>query len=250
MSYYVPYTTTQPFWIKDMMTHVQADRVSEFSTSGSGDNVSVYWEPVSSFTEPFKTHLPTDTILPPPSSLKNLPTLPLSPTGSPGTQPPMQLLDTEACHEIESSVSTTVPANEETSHTSHTHHQGALFEQSQTLKQMSNDNVVGVRNGQAEKRKEDKSMQAEADRLCKRKFEDADAEDNTDQGNIDKPAPKRICREKTGTDWQTVLDIIKYGEQRSEQNQMEGRNEKSLVGGQDIVRADAAVQYTMLVGIT
>lgn len=76
-----------------------------------------------------------------------------------------------------------------------------------------------------------KHQQAEADRVCcgvirarvcpttipgqpcKRKFEDADAEDNTDQGYIDKPAPKCICREKTGTNWQTVLDIIKYGEQ-------------------------------------
>jgi hypothetical protein len=29
---------------------------------------------------------------------------------------------------------------------------------------------------------------------------------------------KRICREKTGTEWQTVLDVIKYGEeQRSRQ---------------------------------
>lgn len=28
------------------------------------------------------------------------------------------------------------------------------------------------------------------------------------------PVVKRICREKTGTDWQTVLDIIKYGEER------------------------------------
>ncbi|KAG1792659.1 uncharacterized protein HD556DRAFT_1444336 [Suillus plorans] len=28
------------------------------------------------------------------------------------------------------------------------------------------------------------------------------------------PATKRICREKTGTDWQTVLDIIKHGEEQ------------------------------------
>lgn len=33
----------------------------------------------------------------------------------------------------------------------------------------------------------------------------------------DAPAaqPKRICREKTGTDWQTVLDVIAYGEERN-----------------------------------
>jgi hypothetical protein len=28
-------------------------------------------------------------------------------------------------------------------------------------------------------------------------------------------ATKRICREKTGTDWQTVLDVIAYGEERN-----------------------------------
>lgn len=27
-------------------------------------------------------------------------------------------------------------------------------------------------------------------------------------------AIKRICREKTGTDWQTVLDLVKYNEER------------------------------------
>ncbi|KAG1865743.1 uncharacterized protein F5891DRAFT_1187891 [Suillus fuscotomentosus] len=33
-------------------------------------------------------------------------------------------------------------------------------------------------------------------------------------------AIKRICREKTGTDWQTVLDVIAYGEERNRrQNQ-------------------------------
>ncbi|KAG1894798.1 uncharacterized protein F5891DRAFT_1194783 [Suillus fuscotomentosus] len=30
------------------------------------------------------------------------------------------------------------------------------------------------------------------------------------------PAAKRICREKTGTDWQTVLDIIKHGEEQQQ----------------------------------
>jgi len=159
MSYHASYVTTQPFWIKDMMTHVQADRMSEFSTSGSGDNVSVYWEPVSSFTDPFKTYSPTDTILPPPSSLENLPTLPLSPTGSPGAQLLERLLDTEALHEFESSVSTTIPSNEEKrSHTYCTCHRGALRKQSKTLKQITHDNIVGVCIGQAEEGKENKSM--------------------------------------------------------------------------------------------
>jgi hypothetical protein len=29
------------------------------------------------------------------------------------------------------------------------------------------------------------------------------------------PTVKRICREKTGTDWQTVLDVIAYGEEQN-----------------------------------
>jgi hypothetical protein len=38
-----------------------------------------------------------------------------------------------------------------------------------------------------------------------------------------RPAPvlvvKRICREKSGTEWQTVLDVVKFGEeQRSKQD--------------------------------
>ncbi|KAG1880011.1 hypothetical protein F4604DRAFT_1679146 [Suillus subluteus] len=28
------------------------------------------------------------------------------------------------------------------------------------------------------------------------------------------PTIKRICQEKTGTDWQTVLDVIAYGEEQ------------------------------------
>jgi len=28
-------------------------------------------------------------------------------------------------------------------------------------------------------------------------------------------ATKRICQEKTGTDWQTVLDVIAYGEEQN-----------------------------------
>ncbi|KAG1723341.1 hypothetical protein EDB19DRAFT_1916167 [Suillus lakei] len=242
MSYYAPYATTQPSWIKDMMTHVQADRMSEFSTSGSGDSVSVYWEPVSSFTDPSKTHSPTDTILPPALSLKNLSTLPSSPIGSPSAQPHMRLGDTEVSHEFKSSVLTTVPTNEEKrSHTSRTHHRGAPLEQLQTLKQLSNNNIVGVCIGQAEEG--NRSIQAEAScvgggviqaraccttsagQTCKSKIKDIDAKHDIDQENIDKPVlvetRKHICWEKTGTDWQTVLNINKYSEQGSEQSQME-----------------------------
>ncbi|KAG1763133.1 hypothetical protein EV702DRAFT_1205805 [Suillus placidus] len=230
MSDYDHYPTTQPSWIEDMMAHVQADRLSKFSTCGSGDDVSIYWEPeLSSLTDPFTTDSPTDTILPSPSSFKNLPTLPSSPTGSPSAKHRMQQLgDTDVSHEIESSVSINVPVNEEKrSRMLHTRHQGTALEQSQTVKQLSNDDIAGVRIGQPDEQKENIIVQSEAGRVgavrarafgttwarqtCKRKIEDDKVSPN--------PAPvvarKRICREKTGTDWQTVLDITEYGEERS-----------------------------------
>ncbi|KAG1844887.1 hypothetical protein C8R48DRAFT_780105 [Suillus tomentosus] len=249
MSYYAPFATTQPSWIEAMMAHVQTDRVSEFSTSGHGDDISVFWEPDSlSFTDRFTTHSPTDSTIPSPS-LGNFSTLPSSLTSSPSAQPLMWLSGADASHDIYSSVSATASTNEEKrSRTSRTCHRGTPLEQSQTLK-LSNGNTVdapiapiGQPNGQKRK----KYMQAEAGRvdegviraraLCttsvrqthKRKIEDVDTKLDTDQENFDispNPAPvetqKRICREKTGTDWQTVLDIVKYGEQWSRQSQTE-----------------------------
>jgi hypothetical protein len=38
---------------------------------------------------------------------------------------------------------------------------------------------------------------------------------------------KRICREKTGTEWQTVLNVIQYGEER----------EKSRLAGEQMTEA-------------
>lgn len=44
--------------------------------------------------------------------------------------------------------------------------------------------------------------------------------DTVDKENVpfparnDMPAVKRICREKTGTEWQTVLDVIAYNEEQ------------------------------------
>lgn len=43
--------------------------------------------------------------------------------------------------------------------------------------------------------------------------------DTVDKENVtlfqsNTPAIKRICREKTGTDWQTVLDVTAYGEEQ------------------------------------
>lgn len=158
MSNHATCATTQPFCIKDMMTHVHADRESELSASGSGDDVSVYWEPISSVTDPFKTYSP-DTFPPPPSSLENLLNLPLSPTSSHSARSLEQLFDVKASQNIESFVLTTVPANEEKlSCACCTRHRGALPERPKTLKQISNDDVVGVRIGQAEEGKENKSV--------------------------------------------------------------------------------------------
>ncbi|KAG2147058.1 hypothetical protein BD769DRAFT_1382180 [Suillus cothurnatus] len=223
MSHYAPFATTQLSWIEDMIAHVQADRVSEFSTSGSGDDTSVFWEPdLSSFADPFATYSPTDsTISPPPSSLENFPTLPSSPIGSPSAQLLMRLGDTDVLHEIKISISATDSTNEKKrSCTSCTRHRGAILEQSQNFNP-SNDNIVDARIGQPDKQKENKST------TYKRKIEDIGS--NTNRKNFDislNPAPvetrKHICWEKTGTDWQTVFDIIKYGEQQSRQSQMEG----------------------------
>ncbi|KAG1767753.1 hypothetical protein EDD22DRAFT_949815 [Suillus occidentalis] len=53
---------------------------------------------------------------------------------------------------------------------------------------------------------------------CKRKLQDLDV-DTQHESNIILQRPrlagvKRIRREKTGTDWQSVLDIVKYSEER------------------------------------
>ncbi|KAG2126960.1 hypothetical protein DEU56DRAFT_915906 [Suillus clintonianus] len=60
---------------------------------------------------------------------------------------------------------------------------------------------------------------------CKRKIDSIDGVDAEHGGkeNIplsDAPATvKRICREKTGTDWSSVLDIVEYGEERRRQSE-------------------------------
>lgn len=143
------YANTQPSWIEDMMAHVQADRLSEFSTCGSGDDVSIYWEPeLSSFTDPFITNSPTDTTLHP-SSFKNLPTLSSSPTESPNAKSHMQLGDTDVSHEIGSSASINVPANEKKRfRTFHT-----ALEQWQTVKQLSNNDIAGRQPDEQQKNK-------------------------------------------------------------------------------------------------
>ncbi|KAG1845199.1 hypothetical protein F4604DRAFT_1937111 [Suillus subluteus] len=101
-----------------------------------------------------------------------------------------RLGDTDVSHEIESSVSINVPADEKKrSRTFHTRHQGTALEQSQTVKQLSNYGIAaGVRIGQPDEQKENKFVQTEAGRVgavrarafgttsarqtCKRKIED------------------------------------------------------------------------------
>ncbi|KAG1775008.1 hypothetical protein EV702DRAFT_1199857 [Suillus placidus] len=221
MSYYTPFATTQPSWIEAMMAHVQADCVCKFSTSGGSDDTSVFWEPdLLSFTDPFTTHSPTDSTIPLPS-LENFSTLPSSPS-------PTATVSTD---------------EEKRSHTSHTCHRGAPLEQSPILKlsKLSNDNTVDA--GQSDEQKRKENIQAEAGcvgggiirarairttsgrQTHKRTIEDIDTEPDTDQEDFDvssNHAPvetqKRICREKTGTDWQTVLDIMSCGKQWSRQS--------------------------------
>ncbi|KAG1789008.1 uncharacterized protein HD556DRAFT_1311588 [Suillus plorans] len=51
----------------------------------------------------------------------------------------------------------------------------------------------------------------------KRKIDDVQDHDTVKDSDVYQnfaPVVKRICQEKTGTDWQTVLDVIKYGEER------------------------------------
>ncbi|KAG1864349.1 hypothetical protein F4604DRAFT_1683362 [Suillus subluteus] len=58
--------------------------------------------------------------------------------------------------------------------------------------------------------------------IHKRKIDTVDPNHYADKENmrlspsLDRTAPatKHICREKTGTDWQTVLDIVKYGKEQ------------------------------------
>ncbi|KAG1862319.1 hypothetical protein C8R48DRAFT_773765 [Suillus tomentosus] len=246
-------------WIKDMLAHVQIHRVSEFSTSGSGDNVSVFWEPdLSSFTDPFAIHSPTNTqaIVHAPSPLQEFLTPPSSSTGSPDAQIPMRPLDaTDVLHESESppvTIIQVVPKNEEKRfHTSRARRGGAPFQQfrielakvvrenhkthwkvwkdvHKTIMKKDSDIV------QPDEQKEDENITAGAScvsgdaieaqasqttgmstrQIRKRKINDVNGNHGSDTDeNILFPNPvptvvKRICRERTGTDWQTVLDIV------------------------------------------
>ncbi|KAG1893116.1 uncharacterized protein F5891DRAFT_1196838 [Suillus fuscotomentosus] len=51
-------TSTLPSWITDMMAQIHPDRRSEYSIDGTGDDVSVWWDPPSSSTRTDPYHCP------------------------------------------------------------------------------------------------------------------------------------------------------------------------------------------------
>lgn len=59
----------------------------------------------------------------------------------------------------------------------------------------------------------------------KRKSDHIDSDDNSNKENLPTTRPavavKRIRREKTGTEWQTVLDVVKFGEEDWQHRQKE-----------------------------
>ncbi|KAG2737656.1 hypothetical protein P692DRAFT_20761227 [Suillus brevipes Sb2] len=59
----------------------------------------------------------------------------------------------------------------------------------------------------------------------KRKSDHIDSDDNSNKENLPTTRPavavKRIRREKTGTEWQTVLDVVKFGEEDWQRRQKE-----------------------------
>jgi len=73
------------------------------------------------------------------------------------------------------------------------------------------------------------SCTASTRQTCKRNIDNVDgvnAEKDADKENISLScalaAIKCICRERTGTDWQLVLDVIEYDEERCRQSRLEG----------------------------
>lgn len=62
-------------------------------------------------------------------------------------------------------------------------------------------------------------------RDLKRKLDIVDVENNNPDDAHRLRIAKRICREKTGTDWQSVLDIVRHGEEQ------QANKVKSFQGG-------------------
>ncbi|KAG1774797.1 hypothetical protein EV702DRAFT_1047345 [Suillus placidus] len=259
--------STQPRWIKDMMVHVESSCKPEFSTDGSGDDISVFWEPeLSSFTDPFTAHHDLDSlghtvaILSAPSPLRKFPTTPSSPPDSHSHHARSPTLPGATTHTTSHSpVPTTIPVDEDKrSHSqSHTRHEGAgareqlarvisvpeamrqkqyFWNASYTAFSVQPDKwedsqsmvsvlvwarfVVLMRAPKGGASGEVVPVQAShttgARQTRKRNISDVDSRDSGQENKYLNPAPvvKRICREKTGTDWQTVFDIIKYSEEQ------------------------------------
>ncbi|KAG1873419.1 hypothetical protein C8R48DRAFT_769858 [Suillus tomentosus] len=249
--------STQPRWIKDMMAHVQSSRKSEFSVDGSGDDVSVFWEPeLSSFIDPFAAHHDLDSlghtvaILSAPPPLRKFPATPPTPPDSNHYHARSPTLLDAATHTTShdfgsSPVSTINPVNEDKrSHSqSHTRHEGTgaleqlarvinvpeAMREKQCLLNASYCTAVqpdklegsqsikgyGSASGEVVPVQASQST-AGARQTRKRSISDADSRDSGQENKYPNPARvvKRICREKTGTDWQSVFDIVKYGEEQ------------------------------------
>ncbi|KAG1858933.1 hypothetical protein F4604DRAFT_1930979 [Suillus subluteus] len=252
----------QPSWVKDMIAHIQFNRASEFSTSGTGDDVSVYWEPhLTSVTDPFTSHSksesPADIILlghdhsdfpsgefqiPPSQRSRPSPTRlgsPYSDTDSdsdapsqPSTvlaphststdgsynSPPASSAATIPTNLIQGGLKISpsiTPLNEPDTDVE----LAALVLQLPSYQRLCLDKISKNHRPTAIKMKTKVGLmgyeaQTSATRqTCKRKIvDDIGAEYDADKENISPSctmAIKRICREKTGTDWQLVLDINK-----------------------------------------
>ncbi|KAG1817671.1 uncharacterized protein BJ212DRAFT_1299188 [Suillus subaureus] len=163
-----------PSWVNDMMTHIEPSRVSEFSTSGTGDDVSVFWEPdPDSYTDLF--------VLPAPS---------LQPLSGQNLKFPICASESQLL-----------------SHESRTRYGGAALK-----------HLVRVITAMQNVEKKDSER--------KRKLDDdnINSDNSCNKENISPyhvpglsppgvPSTKHICRKKTGTEWQTVLDVITYGKE-------------------------------------
>ncbi|KAG1726423.1 uncharacterized protein EDB91DRAFT_1086780 [Suillus paluster] len=162
---------SQPSWVNNMMAHIKPDRVSEFSTSGTGDDVS----PLSGQNLKFPT-----------------PVL-------------AALLD-----RISKNQRSAAMQNDERK------------DSDSERKKAKADRVGGL---------EVIRTQATCN-TRKRKLDNVNIDSNNNSNeNISPhcvpkqlsppgaPTTKCICCEKTGTEWQSVLDVIKHGEEiRSKQN--------------------------------
>lgn len=195
-------TTTQPSWLEDVMAHVQPHHMPEFSEFASGKDASVFWESGSIVTDSFAP--PTDhpiQVLPAPSPLGEFQTHPSSksPTGrSPDAQPESVL----------GAVDDSLPP-------SRTRYGGPVLT-GEYLAGVTVMNEYKSPGGEVVVRGQTSCTATRQSR--KRKPDQVVSDDNSNKENMSStrpaPAAKRIRREKTGTEWQTVFDGVKFGEEQ------------------------------------